>query len=46
MSISKTGPVGPVETGTIFDYTITITNNGTEIAQEVALEDTLPHHPA
>jgi len=41
VSITKTGPVGPVATGEFADYTITTTNNGTEIAQEVRLFDTL-----
>jgi len=42
LSITKTGPAGPLETGTIFDYTITITNNdATGVAQTVVLSDTL-----
>ena len=43
VSITKTGPVGPVNTGAIVDYTITITNNdATGIAQDIEMVDTLP----
>ncbi len=43
VSINKTGPAGPVQTGSIVEYTITITNNSTTaIAQDVELVDTLP----
>ena len=41
VAVTKTGPVGPVATGDFVDYTITMTNNGTEIAQEVSFDDTL-----
>jgi len=42
VSIAITGPAGPVNTGDVVDYTITVTNNGTDIAQDVRLLDTLP----
>jgi len=42
VSITKTGPAGPVNTGDVVDYTITVTNNGTDIAQDIRLVDTLP----
>jgi uncharacterized repeat protein (TIGR01451 family) len=41
VSVTKTGPVGPVATGEFAEYTITTTNHGTQIAQEVRLQDTL-----
>jgi uncharacterized repeat protein (TIGR01451 family) len=41
VSIAKTGPAGPVQSGQFAVYTITTTNPGTEIAQEVRLADTL-----
>jgi uncharacterized repeat protein (TIGR01451 family) len=41
VSITKDGPTGPVETGAIITYTITVTNNGSAIAQEVEIQDTL-----
>jgi uncharacterized repeat protein (TIGR01451 family) len=41
VSITKTGPAGPVQTGQIVNYTITVTNNGTEFAQSVELFDNL-----
>jgi uncharacterized repeat protein (TIGR01451 family) len=41
VSITKTGPAGPVTTGSIVDYTITITNDSDEIAQSVELYDAL-----
>jgi uncharacterized repeat protein (TIGR01451 family) len=41
VSITKTGPAGPVQAGQFVVYTITVTNNGTEIAQEVSLLDFL-----
>ena len=42
VSITETGPAGPVRTGQFAVYAITTTNNGAEIAQEVRLLDTLP----
>jgi uncharacterized repeat protein (TIGR01451 family) len=41
VSITKSGPVGPVATGSFFDYTVTVTNSGTEIAQEIEVFDQL-----
>jgi uncharacterized repeat protein (TIGR01451 family) len=41
VAITKIGPAGPVNTGQFVTYTITITNNGSEIAQEVSLFDQL-----
>ena len=45
--MTKTGPVGPVQTGTFVTYTITVTNPAgaagcTNIAQEADLVDSLP----
>jgi len=42
VSITKTGPIGPVNTGDIIDYTITLTNDTGDIAEDVRLEDSLP----
>jgi uncharacterized repeat protein (TIGR01451 family) len=42
VSVTKVGPAGPVPTSGVIDYTITITNNGSEIAQKVQLVDVLP----
>jgi len=42
VSVTKTGPVGPVKTGEIVQYTIALTNANSDIAQEVRLQDTLP----
>ena len=42
VSVAKTGPSGNLPTGSVFQYVITVTNNGTEIAQGVNLLDTLP----
>src|SRR5262245_18661656 len=39
VSITKTGPAGPVETGSIFQFTITVTNDSDEIAQAVEIFD-------
>ncbi len=41
VSVTKTGPAGPVEDGSFVDYTITVVNNSAEIAQEVTLLDFL-----
>jgi uncharacterized repeat protein (TIGR01451 family) len=41
VSVTMTSPAGPLETGQIFDYTVTVTNEGTEIAQAVEIFDTL-----
>ena len=41
VSVSMAAPAGPLETGLIFDYTITVTNDSDEIAQAVELYDTL-----
>ena len=43
VSITKTGPVGPVNTGAIISYTITITNNDAiGIAEDIEMVDNLP----
>jgi len=42
VGVTKTGPAGPVKTGDIIEYTITLTNNGNDIAEDVRLTDTLP----
>jgi uncharacterized repeat protein (TIGR01451 family) len=42
VSITQSGPLGPFNTGTFATYTITVTNDGAEIAQEARLTDTLP----
>ena len=44
VSVTKTGPAGPVETGQFIEYTITTTNTGSEIAQEVTMVDTLDNN--
>jgi uncharacterized repeat protein (TIGR01451 family) len=41
ISITKTGPAGPVETGSIVEFTITIENQGDEIAQLIEVFDNL-----
>ncbi len=43
VSITQAGPAGPVQDGSLIEYTITVTNNdATAIAQDVRLTDTLP----
>ncbi len=42
VSVTKTGPASPVATSSVVDYTITVTNNGSDIAQDVRLYDVLP----
>jgi len=43
VSITQTGPAGPVNTGGFAKYTITVTNNdATGIAQDVRVVDSLP----
>jgi len=42
LSVTKSGPAGPVNTGDVVEYTITVTNNSNDIAQEVDLIDQLP----
>jgi uncharacterized repeat protein (TIGR01451 family) len=43
ISVTKTGPAGPVNTGDFIEYTITLTNNSaTDIAVDAKLVDTLP----
>jgi uncharacterized repeat protein (TIGR01451 family) len=41
VAVTLSGPAGPVNTGTVFDYTITLTNTGSDIAQDVRFVDTL-----
>jgi len=41
LSLTKTGPTGPVATGDIVEYVITVTNEGDEIAQAVTFYDAL-----
>jgi uncharacterized repeat protein (TIGR01451 family) len=43
VSVTKTGPASPVNTGSIVSYTITVKNNdATGIAEDIRLTDTLP----
>jgi uncharacterized repeat protein (TIGR01451 family) len=41
VSITKTGDAGPIASSGITSYTITLTNNSGDIAQEAVLDDTL-----
>jgi uncharacterized repeat protein (TIGR01451 family) len=41
-AITKSGPAGPVNTGSIVQYVVTVSNNGPGIAQDVRMIDTLP----
>jgi len=42
VSITKTGPAGPVNTSDIVEYTITVTNNSDQPAAYVQITDSLP----
>jgi uncharacterized repeat protein (TIGR01451 family) len=42
VSITKSGPAGPVPSSSLIDYTITVTHSGNDIAQGVQMVDTLP----
>jgi len=42
VALSLTGPAGPVSTGSLIEYTITLSNTGNDIAEDVRLIDTLP----
>ncbi len=42
LSVTKTGSPDPVEPGSNVTYTITVTNNGPDVATEAVLTDTLP----
>jgi len=42
VAITKTGPSGSLATSTVFEYVVTMTNVGSDIAQMVTLNDVLP----
>jgi uncharacterized repeat protein (TIGR01451 family) len=41
VSVTEAGDVGPIESSGVTSFTITLTNNSGDIAQEVVLDDTL-----
>jgi uncharacterized repeat protein (TIGR01451 family) len=42
VALAEAGPAGPVNTGSVFDYTITLTNPSAQAAMDVRILDTLP----
>jgi uncharacterized repeat protein (TIGR01451 family) len=42
MSVTKTGPAGPVDAGSPVTYTVAVTNGGPSDAQAVVVTDTVP----
>ena len=42
LSITKTGPTGPVKAGDLVNYTITVRNNGPQTSTSAQMQDVLP----